>query len=171
MFPFGAVTVRAMSPLRSVVPLTSIVVEPSMPPAVRVNPPAGVAVDVTSVSSSDSVAILLTDGIDNMSKVPFEDVKNLIASRDIKLYAIGIGDERDYNGPYLQALAESGHGLAFGARDASTLEQIYREIDKLEATKIDAKKVVQHTYLYIYPLFLAILMLLLFIYIRNLKGV
>jgi Ca-activated chloride channel family protein len=121
--------------------------------------------------AKSKIAILLTDGVDNMSKVPFEDVKNLISSRDIKLYAIGIGDERDYNGPYLQALAESGHGLAFGARDATTLEQIYKEIDKLEATKIDAKKVVQHTYLYIYPLFLAILMLLLFIYIRNSKGV
>lgn len=121
--------------------------------------------------AKSKIAILLTDGVDNMSKVPFEDVKNLIASRDIKLYAIGVGDERDYNGPYLQALAEAGHGLAFGARDASTLEQIYKEIDKLEATKIDAKKVVQHTYLYIYPLFLAILTLLLFIYIRNSKGV
>ena len=31
-----------MSPFLSVVPLTSIVVEPSMPPAVSVNPPDGV---------------------------------------------------------------------------------------------------------------------------------
>ena len=121
--------------------------------------------------AKSKIAILLTDGIDNMSKVPFEDVKNLIAKRDIKLYAIGIGDARDYNGAYLKALADAGHGLAFGARDASTLEQIYKEIDKLEATKIDAKKVVQHTYLYIYPLFLAILALLGFIYFRNSKGV
>ncbi len=121
--------------------------------------------------AKSKIAILLTDGIDNMSKVPFEDVKDLIAKRDIKLYAIGIGDARDYNGQYLQALAKAGHGLAFGARDASTLEKVYEEIDKLEATKIDDKKVVQHTYLYIYPLFLAILSLLLFIYFRNAKGV
>jgi Ca-activated chloride channel family protein len=120
--------------------------------------------------AKSKIAILLTDGVDNMSKVPFEDVKNLISTREVKLYAIGVGDERDYNGPYLQALAEAGHGLAFGARDASTLQQIYKEIDKLEATKINAKKVVQHTYLYIYPLFLAILSLLLFVYIRNSKG-
>ena len=121
--------------------------------------------------AKSKIAILLTDGVDNMSKVPFEDVKNLIAKRDTKLYAIGIGDARDYNGPYLQALAEAGHGLAFGARDSSTLEKIYKEIDKLEATKIDDKKVVQHTYLYIYPLFLAILSLLLFIYMRNSRGI
>jgi Ca-activated chloride channel family protein len=61
--------------------------------------------------------------------------------------------------------------LAFGARDAKTLEKIYDEIDKLEATKIDDKKIVQHTYLYIYPLFLAILSLILFMYLRNSRGV
>ena len=116
------------------------------------------------------IAILLTDGIDNMSKVPFGDVKNLIEKRDIKLYAIGVGDARDYNGQYLQALADAGKGLAFGAQDATTLSQIYDEIDKLEAAKIDDKKIVQHTYLYIYPLFLAILSLLLFVYFRNSKG-
>jgi Ca-activated chloride channel family protein len=117
------------------------------------------------------IAILLTDGIDNMSKVPFGDVKSLIEKRDIKLYAIGVGDARDYNAQYLQALADAGKGLAFGAQDATTLSQIYEEIDKLEATKIDDKKIVQHTYLYIYPLFLSILSLLLFIYFRNSKGV
>jgi len=121
--------------------------------------------------AKSKIAILLTDGVDNMSKVPFGDVKNLIEKRDIKLYAIGIGDARDYNGQYLQALADAGKGLAFGAKDATTLTQIYDEIDKLEATKIDDKKIVQHTYLYIYPLFLAILSLLLFIYLRNSRGV
>ena len=52
MFPLGAVTVRAMSPLRSVVPLTSIVVEPSTPPALSVNPPAATA----AVSSAAAAA-------------------------------------------------------------------------------------------------------------------
>jgi Ca-activated chloride channel family protein len=126
---------------------------------------------LTKSKAKSKIAILLTDGIDNMSKIPFADVKSLIEKRDIKLYAIGIGDERDYNGAYLQALADAGHGLAFGARDAKTLEKIYDEIDKLEATKIDDKKIVQHTYLYIYPLFLAILSLILFMYLRNSRGV
>ena len=52
MFPFGAVTVSVMSPLLSVVPLTSIVVEPSIPPAVMVNPLA----DAVSTPSSSSDA-------------------------------------------------------------------------------------------------------------------
>lgn len=121
--------------------------------------------------AKSKIAILLTDGVDNMSKIPFLDVKSMIEKRDIKLYTIGIGNERDYNGAYLQALADAGKGQAFGARNASTLEKIYAEIDKLEASKIEDKKIVQHTYLYIYPLFLAILSLLLFIYVRNSRGV
>lgn len=121
--------------------------------------------------AKSKIAILLTDGVDNMSKVPFSDVIELIEKRDIKLYTIGIGDARDYNGQYLQALAKAGKGMAFGARDATTLEKIYEEIDRLEASKIDDKKIVQHTYLYMYPLFLAIMSLLLFIYFRNSKGV
>lgn len=121
--------------------------------------------------AKSKIAILLTDGVDNMSKVPFADVLNLIEKRDIKLYTIGIGSPYDYNSQYLQALAKAGKGLAFGAQDASSLEQVYNQIDKLEASKIDNKKVVQHTYLYIYPLFVAIISLLLFIYFRNSKGV
>ncbi|WP_309499211.1 VWA domain-containing protein [Sulfurovum sp.] len=120
--------------------------------------------------AKSKIAILLTDGIDNMSRVPFAEVKSLIEKRDVKLYVIGVGDTRDYSGPYLQALADAGKGLAFGAKDATTLSQIYEEIDKLEATQIDDKKIVQHTYLYIYPLFLAIVSLLLFVYFRNSKG-
>ncbi len=121
--------------------------------------------------AKSKIAILLTDGIDNMSKLPFGDVKHLIEQHDIKLYTIGIGNGRDYNGEYLQALAKAGNGQAFGARSANALKTIYDEIDKLEATKIDNKKIVQHTYLYIYPLSLALLSLMLFWLLRNRRGI
>ncbi|WP_415407365.1 vWA domain-containing protein [Sulfurovum sp. CS9] len=128
--------------------------------------------NILSKSKAKSkIAILLTDGIDNMSKVPFPELKSMIEKRDIKLYTIGIGSQRDYNGQYLQALALAGKGEAYGARNAETLSKIYEEINKLEVTKIDDKKIVQHTYLYTYPLFLAILSLLFFIYFRSAKGV
>ncbi len=130
------------------------------------------AYNMLSKSKAKSkIVILLTDGQDNMSKIPFEEVKKMIEKRDIKLYAIGIGDSRDYNAMYLQALAQAGHGAAFGARNAQMLEQVYAQIDKLEKSKLNDKKIVEHTYLYIYPLIIAILSLLLFIYIRNSKGV
>ena len=53
MFPFGAVTVSVMSPPLSVVPLTSIVVEPSTPPALSCNPLAATST-VAPASSSDA---------------------------------------------------------------------------------------------------------------------
>ena len=53
MFPFGAVTVSVMSPFLSVVPLTSIVVEPSTPPALSDNPRVSAAAS-PATSSSDA---------------------------------------------------------------------------------------------------------------------
>ncbi len=121
--------------------------------------------------AKSKIVILLTDGRDNMSKIPLADVKHMIEKRDVKLYTIGIGGSRDYDGKYLKALAKAGKGQAYAARSAAMLSNIYDEINKLEATKLDHKKIVEHTHLYIYPLFLAILSLLLFIYYRNSKGV
>jgi len=130
------------------------------------------AYNLLSKSKAKSkIVILLTDGIDNMSKVPFADVKKMIAKQDVKLYAIGIGGPRDYDANYLRALAEAGHGEAYGAQNAQALNAIYEEIDKLEASKLNNKKIVEHTYLYTYPLFVAILSLLLFIYFRSQRGV
>ena len=121
--------------------------------------------------AKSKIAILLTDGQDNMSKVSFNDIKNIIAKSDVKLYTIGIGSPRDYNGRYLQALANAGKGRAYAASNSKMLSEIYDDIDKLETSKLNDKKVVQHSYLYIYPLFIAILSLLLFVYFRNSRGV
>jgi len=126
---------------------------------------------ISKSKAKSKIVILLTDGRDNMSKIPLTDTKQMIEKRDVKLYTIGIGGSRDYDGKYLKALAKAGKGKAYAARSAAMLSNIYNEIDKLEATKLDHKKIVEHTHLYIYPLFLATLSLLLFIYYRNLKGV
>ena len=121
--------------------------------------------------AKSKVAILLTDGIDNMSRIGFEDIRKLIADSDVKLYTIGIGSYRDFDAPYLKALAEAGHGKFYAAANRQALAKIYADIDKLETSKIKSKKIVQHEYLYIYPLFAAILALLFFIYLRTAKGV
>ena len=121
--------------------------------------------------AKSKIAILLTDGKDNMSRVAFADIKNIIAKSDVKLYTVGIGDQRDYNARYLLALSDAGKGKAYGAQNIKMLSEIYQEIDKLETSQINDKKVVQHTYLYLYPLFMAILALLFFVYFRNSRGV
>ena len=124
---------------------------------------------LSNTKAKSKIAILLTDGIDNMSRVPLKDIKSLIEKSPVKLYTIGIGTSRDYDSKYLKELADAGKGQAYGARDAKSLSQIYAKIDKLEASKIEDKKFVKHTYLYIFPLFISIISLLLFIYIRNMR--
>ncbi len=117
------------------------------------------------------IAILLTDGIDNASRIGFDEIRRLISDSDVKLYTIGIGSYRDFDAPYLKALAQAGHGKFFAASNRQTLQKIYEAIDRLETSKLKSKKIVQHDYLYIYPLFVAILALLFFIYLRTAKGV
>ncbi len=116
--------------------------------------------------SKSKIVILLTDGVDNMSKVSVAEVSNLIAISDIKLYTIGIGATRDFDGRSLEAFAKAGEGEAFAATNSKMLHEIYEKIDALELTKIDDKKIIQHIYLYAYPLFIAILSLVFFIYLR-----
>jgi Ca-activated chloride channel family protein len=120
--------------------------------------------------AKSKIVILLTDGIDNMSQITVDEVKSLVEKSDVKLYTIGVGTERDFDGDYLRTLAKAGKGEAFAARNSAMLSKIYDEIDRLEVSKIDDKKVVQHTYLYAYPLGISILLLLLFIYFRSMRS-
>jgi len=121
--------------------------------------------------AKSKIAILLTDGIENMSKISLEDILGVIKKSDICLYTIGIGNYRDFDARYLQKLSRAGKGKFFAASNKEALKNIYSEIDALEATQIHSKKIVQHTYLYIYPLFIAIISLLLFLYLKAAKGV
>ena len=120
--------------------------------------------------SKSKIVILLTDGVDNMSQISVDDVKSLVSKSKVKLYTIGVGTERDFDGAYLQSLAKAGKGVAFAARNSEMLSKIYAEIDRLEVSEIDDKKVVQHTYLFAYPLIFAILLLLFFIYFRTVRN-
>ncbi len=123
-----------------------------------------------SSNVKSKVIILLTDGIDNASKIGEDEVKSLVSKSDVKLYTIGIGGERDFDGAYLRRLAKAGKGKAFTAKNAKRLSKIYEEINSLEVSKIDDKKIVQNTYLFVYPLFFSFLSLLFFIYFRTIRG-
>jgi len=123
-----------------------------------------------SSTSKSKVAILLTDGIDNMSHVSVDDVETMISKSTVKLYTIGVGSSRDYDGKFLKALADVGKGEYFSAQNSIILQDIYQKIDKLETSKIEAKKVEKKEYLFIYPLLIAIFSLFLLIYFQTIKG-
>ncbi len=121
-------------------------------------------------NAKTKIVILLTDGVDNMSKIGVDEVKSLVKKSNIKLYTIGVGTERDFDGDYLRSLAKAGKGVAFSARNSKMLSKVYAQIDQLEVSKIDDKKVVQHNYLFFYPLLVSIFLLLFFIYFRTVRG-
>ena len=117
------------------------------------------------------IAILLTDGEDTASRVDANAVLKMVRDGSVRLYTIGIGTINDFNAPYLKALAQDGKGAFFAASNRTALQKIYAQIDAMETSKIQNKKIVQYTYYYLYPLLAAILALLGFVYLRTAKGV
>ncbi|MGW8169172.1 MAG: vWA domain-containing protein [Sulfurovaceae bacterium] len=114
------------------------------------------------------IVILLAAGVDNKSIIYKDELLSLVSKLSIRFYTIGYGNA--YDALYLHELAKAGHGIAYEAMDASELSKIYNEIDKRETTQFDEKSKRNYQYLYIYPLFIAWISLLFWIYIRNVKG-
>jgi Ca-activated chloride channel family protein len=120
--------------------------------------------------AKSKIVILLTDGVDNVSQVTTDEIASLVEKSKVKLYTIGVGTERDFDGAYLRKMAKAGKGEAYAARNAQMLTKVYDEIDRLEVSEMDDKKVVQHTYLFTYPLIFSILILFFFIYFRTMRS-
>jgi len=97
--------------------------------------------------------VLLTDGDENRGEMRARDAAELAREWGIKVYAIGIGDERGgtiraqgrvipiprgagFNEPLMKAMAERTGGRYWRATDGAALRRIYEEIDALEKTDI-----------------------------------
>jgi len=114
--------------------------------------------------AKSKIIIAITDGEDTASKIPFKVVSNLIKKYDIKIYAIGIGESNKY---LLNQMASINGGKAFYANSKENLELVYKEINKLETSKIEQNKIVMKEYYYVYFLYISIFTLLLYIYLKN----
>ncbi len=108
------------------------------------------------------IIILLTDGVDNSSKVDLESVMKEIKKYKIKIYTIGVGGADEVNFNLLSYLAKNSGGEVFQALTPNDILPIYRKIDSLEKSKI-THKLIYKEYLYIYPLLLAIVLLLVYV--------
>jgi Ca-activated chloride channel family protein len=106
------------------------------------------------------VLILLTDGINNSGEIDPITAAQAAKTLNIKIYTIGVGSMG--NAPYpvqdqvfgtryvsvpvqideevLRTIAQITGGLYFRATDTQKLEDIYREIDQLEKSKIEIKQ-------------------------------
>jgi len=114
--------------------------------------------------AKSKIIILLTDGEDTASKIPYQVVNQLAIKHNIKIYAIGIGESNEI---LLNAITQNTKGNSFKANNKENLVDIYNEIDKLEKSELDKNRVVLKDYLFFYPLFLSIMLLIIYIYIKN----
>lgn len=117
--------------------------------------------------AKSKILITLTDGEDTASEIPHTVIIKLLKKYNIKTYTIGIGESNRY---LLDTIAKESNGKFFSARNKNDLKNIYETIDKLEKSKIEQEKIIYKKYYFFYPLFLSIMSLILFIYLKNKKD-
>lgn len=122
--------------------------------------------------ATSKVAILLTDGYSTpeADRIPLDVALDIAKKEGVKVYPIGIGAPDEYNRAVLLKIAKETGGVAFGASNALQLKEVYKKIDELEKSEIKNETFSYKNYYYFYPLFIALLSLLLYVYLRNKRG-
>jgi Ca-activated chloride channel family protein len=130
----------------------------------------GIAQSVRVLKESEAknkIIILATDGEEEGDVViPYDQATALAREHGIKIYAIGIGQNGHFNASSLKYIAKETGGAYFSANDSEALSKVYDRIDTLEKSKITTSDFVKKEYLFAYPLFVAILSLLLYLYFK-----
>jgi Ca-activated chloride channel family protein len=115
------------------------------------------AVDRLRYSTGKSkVIILMTDGVNNMGLIDPNTALEIAKAFKVRIYTIGIGTigqalipmptpmgiqkklmDVEIDEPLLKQMAKETNGKYFRATGNKSLEEIYKDIDKLEKTKVD----------------------------------
>lgn len=151
----------------------------------------GLATAVNRLKESKAkskVVILMTDGVNNSGFLEPIMASEIAADLGIKVYTIGIGTNGNALFPYAYApnggflfkmmpvqideklmkqIAQKTGGKYFRAQDNTGLENIYKEINKLETTKVEELKYVNYDEKFRPFVWLAGLLLLIEIILRN----
>ncbi|MEM7048174.1 MAG: VWA domain-containing protein [Acidobacteriota bacterium] len=120
---------------------------------------AAEGLEAARIDGRDQAVVLITDGESNAGIDPLLAARYL-ESREIRLYAIGIGGTEPVqvmfkgapvggDNPYLaslddaqlRALVADGRGRYFRALDGSALEQIFQELSRLESAPLELRRV------------------------------
>ncbi len=129
--------------------------------------------------SESKIIILVTDGDNNAGAINPTTASNLAKDLGIKVYTIGVGTDKtilpveifgrieyqEYEGglneELLRNIASTSGGKYFRAKDPKALEDIFKEIDKLEKTSFDQNNLNQFHELGFILIKLALLFMLL----------
>jgi len=101
------------------------------------------SVGVSNIAPANTVLILLTDGQSNAGIVPPLQAARFAADASLRVYTVGVGaaaaagffgprGNNDLDENTLQQIAKTTGGQYFRATDASALQAVYRQIEKLE---------------------------------------
>ena len=149
----------------------------------------GLATAVNRLKDSKAksrVVILLTDGSNNMGDITPRRAADIARTFGMRVYTVGVGTRGeapfpiqtefgvriqnvpvDIDEPTLDGIAEVSGGKYFRAVDNETLNEIYKEIDKLEKTRLMTKSFKAYEEKYFVYALIAFLLLLTEFLLRN----
>lgn len=149
----------------------------------------GLATAVNRLKDSKAksrVVILLTDGSNNMGDITPRMAADIARTFGIRVYTVGVGTRGeapfpiqtefgiriqnvpvDIDEPTLEGIAEVSGGKYFRAVDNKTLNEIYKEIDKLEKTRLMTKSFKAYEEKYFVYALIAFFLLLTEFLLRN----
>ncbi len=133
------------------------------------------------------VVILMTDGVNNQGEVPPLTAAEISKAFGIRVYTIGVGSmgqapypvtdmfgrkryqqmDVEIDEEVLSQIAHMTDGKYFRAVDNKRLEEVYKEIDKLEKSKIEVKEYSKKNEEYLPLVILAALLLFIEVLVRN----
>jgi Ca-activated chloride channel family protein len=124
-----------------------------------------VAIDAFEYSQAkNKVIILLTDGYHNSGSISPKDAVALAKLKNIKIYAIGIGDNDGYDNNLLQTISSQTNGQVFSAQDSKALGKVFSKLDELEPSNIKSPIYLDKNMLFIYPLIIALLLFIAYFF-------
>jgi Ca-activated chloride channel family protein len=115
----------------------------------------------------EKIAILLTDGINSVDNIPLEEAIKNVKRYNIKVYTIGVGRSRNLRVGVLEEIAKKTGGKSFIADSKIGIQKIYSQINALEKSEIEINKYAQKTYLFTYPLWMALLLSFIYFWRKN----
>jgi Ca-activated chloride channel family protein len=110
--------------------------------------------------AENRIIILITDGINNSGEISVKEAVERAVKEGIKIYTIGLGSEKDFDALLLQKIASQTHGKSFSVTNAQELREVYEEINRLHPSSIRSEQYLNKKALFIYPLAIAVLLLL-----------